>query len=979
MKLADWQKLLEDHFAELRQRRSVQFGGTPLFALEHGLDSGKLLELSADVRGDVTSRRPSKEHALPWIVYAAEIGYRYAGDEYWQTLEEETPGWTVNGDRYWLRDQFRWFHKRFGAARPTGRWAEHFSIISWPITHAILPRDLQRQLARVLYELRHHFSAALFSNQTALGDLIAVRSFDCSSRFQNFAQETRLIGQIASALLLEESGSDLLLPATLKRISDDVERERTSREWLRSARTAAKERARFRGLAVARQSDTPRGTIERAREEVSALGIEPRIVLRPTDLTATAWDVFLELPDLSHLLLRFPNARGALSASRCTVAGSAGRPLARGRLLHGAELVPMARWPQQAEVLLQFEEKVPELEYLLRTECLLRPGNRWLLKVASDRLGYELREARVRAGQRYILLSNSPISAGETAKTVKLSCEGVHGLLIDVPPAVSPGYAEWLKALGVTQAVDIHVWPAGLTSSRWDGAGQGEWLASEQPCIGIRADHELEVVKTKLDSSDDSILEIRHVPAGEAIFLELPSLSVGTHTLFVSAQIAKQDQEELRGQLDLVIRSPRAWNPRAAASGVLQLDLDPPTPTLEDVWEDRVDISLRGPAGRSVVCNVSLFSKGKDVPILQKRLPPLLLPVTRAKWTEHFNKHFRKLAAAPNAYDASRFCEIEFNAHELGTYAISCERAFTPLRWVIRKTGDNQSIMLIDDSGADAKPTAALFSFESPDVEQSLDPATIFNPFPAESAGGMYVARQVDFTAAVILPPTSLRDLADLVCSPQVADRDRSIQSAVRVIRLIDLWAGARVAGALLSQTRRREVLFALVRHLFFILGGERWKRAELADAEVWLSELKHAVTDKREEAGLAAALVLETDALATKPIVERVARLAELARSFLLMRSARNISVAREPAGTLAAARSSDTAWLCEFALRIASEPHRASLWAGTESDPALRALSEKPALARAARLLVLAIDRRLESDRVAAEGTLYRSWRWE
>ena len=35
-------------------------------------------------------------------------------------------------------------------------WASHFNIIAWPVTHAILPRYLQRQFAKLLYELRFH-------------------------------------------------------------------------------------------------------------------------------------------------------------------------------------------------------------------------------------------------------------------------------------------------------------------------------------------------------------------------------------------------------------------------------------------------------------------------------------------------------------------------------------------------------------------------------------------------------------------------------------------------------------------------------------------------------------------------------------------------------------------------------------------------------------------------------------------------------
>ncbi|MCP4654320.1 MAG: hypothetical protein GY856_02760 [bacterium] len=118
---------------------------------------------------------------LPWTVFAAELGYLYSGDEYWQTFEERTPGWLVHGHRHWVRRCFRDFQKRYGGAEPKGPWACQFSIICWPITHAILPQDLQRQLAKLLYELRHVTSSEALASPRHLGELIANRSWGTSS------------------------------------------------------------------------------------------------------------------------------------------------------------------------------------------------------------------------------------------------------------------------------------------------------------------------------------------------------------------------------------------------------------------------------------------------------------------------------------------------------------------------------------------------------------------------------------------------------------------------------------------------------------------------------------------------------------------------------------------------------------------------------------------------------------------------------
>lgn len=141
-------------------------------------------------------------------------------------------------------------------------------------------------------------------------------------------------------------------------------------------------------------SASARRTAE-VQAQVAELGIEPRLVLLPTE-DPKAWNVSLEIPDLSHLIDRFPQCRETLTNSRCVVAGAAGRPLARGRCLHGSQRVILSRWPQSDEVLLQFERTDSQLDYLLRTECLLRPGSTRLFRIATDGLAYELKSLRVR-------------------------------------------------------------------------------------------------------------------------------------------------------------------------------------------------------------------------------------------------------------------------------------------------------------------------------------------------------------------------------------------------------------------------------------------------------------------------------------------------------------------------------------------------------------------------------------------------------
>ena len=978
MDLGGWSQRLATNFAELARGRE----DIPVFALEHGLTPSEVQELSAAVRAHIRVSAPSRDHALAWTAYAAEIGYRYAGDEYWQTFEAETPGWTERGDRSWIRDAFVAFRKKYAGADPSGAWAKQFSIICWPITHAILPRDLQQQLAWILYELRHSFSAEFFESPLLLGQFIASRSWNCSARFQNLVQEPALVGQIAAALLLQgkEGFKTLLHPMTLRRIGDDVDRERRGREWLRSARRAAEERATIRGLTIGRPTTTTFQLRDEARAEVVRLGIEPRLVLRPIE--GSRWEVSLEIPDLSHLLLRFPQVRDVLTESRCTVAGAAGHPLARGRCLHGPQRVALSRWPRPEDVLLKFERTDPQLEYLLRAECMLRPGTSWLFKVASDGLAYESRGMRVRSDTKYVLVSIERLARPNLARHLELTCQGVHAVLIDVPPALTPEWEQALRQLQVTQAKSIEVWPAGLAAVAWDGEGHGEWLASETPTLAIRSDHAIDELTVAMGAGGPSLsLALADAPPGEPIFIELPPLPVGLHKFSVSARSGSGAASEVIGDLDVVmrVREPRPWSPGATRHGPLEVELDPAAPSIEQLWEGMAAVIVRGPAGRQARCRVQMFVRAGEAPSFERQLPPVTLPLSSAEWTRHFETHLKKAKDAPHAYDDAHLCEVEFSADELGVFALRCEREFTPLRWSLRRGSAGFIARLHDDAGSGV-PVIERYSFERPTVGETPPQGA---EEKAPRAGGLYVATLGDFKATIIVPPI-VKGLADLQCEPQIESGQRTPEAIARLLAFAQLWGRARLSGDLIAGARRRVVIRALTAHILSLLGGRAWASAEskLRD-ERGLVELKRRISDKGYELGLGSGLQHEYQALADDLPSKRAARLASLAESFRLVQpSAKQRKVmARSNSPGLTVVRRvpgvgpEHSAWLAEFALRLASDPVTLSAWAGEHVDGSIKKLLEVPTLARAARFLVLAVEQR---KKLAAAGEVYAGWGW-
>ena len=946
--LLDLQKRLELHFRELHSHRSNE---QPIFGLEHCLNAKEIEDLSIAVHAHIAEQPPSIDHSLAWIVYTSEFGYAYSGDEYWQTFEQETPGWTDNGNRNWIRRRYLDFHKEFGGAEPSGIWAEQFSIICWPITHAILPKDLQRHLARILYETRNSFSAEILESPVALGELIYNQSWSASSRFQNFARHKQLAGQIAAPLLLEgDFGTDSLIRSeTLKRISKDLDNERRSREWIRIARRDARKRMKIKGLIPPwKNLNIPEiDNLQKAKKEIEKLGIEPRLILQPENLARDQWTVWLEIPNLSHLIDRFPETREILTVSRCVVEGTSGRPLARGVFLYGTQRVKLDKWPCTSKVLLKFEHSNQQLDYLLHTECLLRPGTKRLFRIASDGLAYEMRSLRVRPEERYILVSivDSFKSVDNLCSPTNILCEGVHGIILELPEAISADWEKFLQELGLGQSGKIEVWPAGLGASAWDGEGHAEWPASEHPCLAIRTDHPTGSILLLMNDNTSNPLELISVIPGEPIFVELPQLPVGKHVVNISVREKSAGNIKLLGDVVIYIR-PRGFHPRIP----LLVRMSSPSPTLQEIWEGKADISASGPNGRKVKCRVSLFERDGETAILSETLPAIDLPVTEDKWREHFKKHFCDKQNAQKAYDTARSCELKFLADELGTFTVRCEEDFRPLRWRLKQHDQKYFLRLFDDSGDGEQPAVSIMEFKTPCVENKL---SFKDEYEVPDSGGMYVARTERAEAAIVVPPRSV-GLEDLRCKPCIEKRERSVDALIASVETAVLWGRARVAGNPLAMFRKNDVMKVLIHNIFRILCGKNWANAEknaTVNGKSSLEDLSDAVS---KHPNIGKTLLQEVGTLSGSTCYERVKRLASLVRI-------------------------QNPEWLTQFSLRLASDPTNAEIWAGKHLQEGLKRIFDETVLTKAARFLVIATDHHLRTQagtEVATE--VYAGWRW-
>lgn len=940
--------LLAAHFQKLAAARQADGLKTPVFALEHGLSAEERRELASAIRIWVLKRPPSSAHRLAWTVYATEIGYDFTGAEYWQTFESLTPGWAQFGERDWIRECFRQFQKTYCGIQPQGAWAEHFSIICWPITNAILPQDLQRDLARILFEMRHQFTAEFFTEPALLGRQISNRSWSATPRFQILAESHLLIGQIATALLLSDLGTSLIHPETLRRIAEDLERNRRSREWLRKARESAKDRRKIKGLGKAPVVVPSSSKLQVARQEVARLGLEPKLVVIPSDSAGERWRIFLKIPNLSHLLDRFPEAREILTNTRCTVIGSSERPLARGRVLFGTQTVQLSRWPRSDEVLLQFEKRHDEIDYLLRTECLLRPGTMWLFEVGADGNANERRSPRVRAGERYLIIRESgPFVSSAMTRPVAIDCAGIYAALLTIPSVLTDSAQQELRGHAVALTKALEVWPAGLTAAWWDGAGHAEWLAGERPCVGIFADHSVQRMTATLIGTEH-VTTLLPASSNAPIFLLLPDLPLGQHTLHIATHESDATGSSHFGSLDFTFRV-RETVPqdRQTQNGSIELQLEPRSPSLEDLWDSKLNLTLNGPLRRALKCTITLVPHDSNGRPFKKSIQGLHFPVSPEQFRAEFVKSFRRNPQLEKVYDGAKSCSLEFDAGQFGRVALSCDRAFTALRWILHTHSQSYELNLLNDTGSTSPVMVTRTEFEHPLKEVPLDPKLIKN---VPTNGGLFVARVDQLSASIIVPPV-VKNLSDFTGKVSPEPMLKTVNYLSLLTSSHRIWSDAKLPGNFAASMRRNRVLKWISLHIVGVLCGEPWRMIEVKTNPL-VPALIAQLSRRREDEFIAREIASHAAKLTGQRTPMRIEFLFLLAK--------------RSPRMAPAWLHDEEVREMVVLACQLLSHPESPAIKVGSAFESLAKRLLDYPTLCRAARLLVHATEPNPDNEAV-------------
>ena len=919
--------MLDVHFRDLHESRSMLEPASPVFALEHDLGEVNLRLLFGAVRAVIAQGLLARHRQLwlPFVVYAAEEGYDYVGDEYWPSFEQATPGWR-NDQRPWLKEQFLKFANEYGGAVPTGAFAKNFTIIAWPITHAVLPTYLQRHLAQLLYEFRTGLSASLLSDPPELGMRLAARAQGYTERFRIFCQNTALLGQVASALLSgDDEESPYLVTSTLQRLVEGLSRERQSRHWLTLARESAS-RVRSSGSKSSKSTDAEL----KAEHERLPSPTDPRFFLR---YLHGAWNAYAELPDLTPLSERLPHVYEELRTLRARVTGVR-RPVPISALIRGGQEVHFNSWPDPSKPFVQLERGNDPVNALLADQCVMTVGPWWLYRCQGSGLAIEVKGGFLRPGHDYILVGKEGLQALGVpwSEPVPIQAAGVVAYRLDVPELLTDPDIALLAAHGMPALSSVAVRPVGIVASAWDGEGAVEWLAGEPGIIGIRS--ELLPARCLITVDDDPYFI--DWPAGQTeLILALDGLDVGAHAFTVTL-IGQGDQELLKGSLVVTIRDPQVRPENGAVGEGIRMLASPARPSLAELWDGRASVAIDGPMGAEAELAVSLrSSEGNGLSEIRRKIH---LPADERAWAISA-KSIRADRLFKESYDEAESCVITVSRAGIGFASLTCERGFQPLRWRFRKNHDNSVSASLRDRTDGGQTRVDFFTVEAPLMAISYAPDTRIALPPR---GGLLRAVSADAEATVVAPtnPNALFALGRGGDHATVSYGEKSPREVMRLADSYRSWASAELPADPFAAHEQHVALEGIARAVTMMICGPYWAQLERTLRRVdnmadYLQEMKDAVGISHAQRSLAAEIGQNLYRwLTPETLLPGFAKVIAPALS--------HYGIESQPS----AAR---------FLLALAGRPGYIADWAPPDRDYLLERVVASPVLLRAARFAVL------------------------
>lgn len=976
--LSHWQNRLHKHFSQLKAERSDK---RPIFALEHGLSKDGRDALFEAICSSTLSQIQVARHPLPWIVFATEIGYGFDGQVYWQAFRDELPEWKEQGNRYWIRRQFEHFHSTYRGVKPRGKWADHRSIIAWPITHAIVPLDLQRHLIGSIHALRHTVTITDQSSIERLGRRIRDRAQSdstVSERYRRFTEQAALVGQVAAALLTpEDEATGFLHSATRERIIQDLENLRLG-HLLESARTSV-QRTRMRGV---RRDTRGRASSRDADDSLKSQSgstlrrLYPQLLLEASG--EQTYDVKIEVPALAPLCEQDDSVSKVVMNKRSEVAGATQPHFWKQYFAHASRIVKLREWPDGDQPLIHFPEAETEVNAVIHAAVSLEAAPVRLFKVHHDGRAYELRTRCARPGGEYILAgSASALPDIEAGTTVAIQCEDAEGIRFKVPPAPDATWKELLSQVNVNLVHTIDVWPAGIVPAHWDGEGAVSWMETDTPCIGIRSDQPVKHFRVCLDG--DATIEIKPSEIGSPVFVQLPALPVGDHEVTVHVE---GDKSLDTGHLHITIDEPVEWESGNSGLWPLNVYVDPPAPSMEQMWNGKVDVHIDGPPQQSVRLQMALYDGEERTPLAQIELDEAL-PIQPSAWRDLLVQRVRDNENFKQQYDYAQVYVIDIDGQQLGSYSLRCDRRQTALRWLTQRKDGKPAVVLVDDSGSEEETQVVYYEPNEPHRASRQTQVDPVQEYPRPKTGVLYHAQGGDLSDTLLVSPEVQRigrdsDLANLV--PLKISLEPNATALEEALLASAHWHRPYTPNPF-GQYLQERAIKAISAGIAQAMCGEEWCSIEDSinqHSKPWWPHFKHLVPSRGAGEHLLKFLERSADKIAREEIKRRRRRLKKIYKQngWIDQRTI-HLGGSFDYEEWMKRGGPHNAAWVAEFSLRLMSAPHTVYDWAEEHLSSGLEELLNHPYISRTARFMVLLVD--YYSDEAQGDDMeLFAGWSW-
>ncbi len=808
--LAEFCQRLRTHFDSLAVSRAEV--GARVYALEHPLTFDELEELQHLVATSCRDEGLAREHRLAWIVLATECGYEYSGTQYWPMLEKRIPAWQFR-HREVLRGFFESFARDMRGAVPAGVWARHFNVIAWPITNAILPRDLQVFLSHSVYLSRYYLGRSHGLSNAEVGKIVAEHAYSHGDRFVRFLNQFDFVGSLVKQLLHMDADLSVFEERTFRRIVADLESHAEARYWLREARTQVKPKIRI--SPSSNSALTLGGTSSQNNPTLA-----PGVVMRAN--AHGKWELYVQPPSLIQFLQEHPELANQVAQCGFSVLGNETQAFRLRDLLNASPRErPLSVFPKPNQPLLECEPGTAPFAHQLREESVLAPRSIWVFRFRKDGSAWLQSTPTLSPGGVYLLAQQESQSTSLPGSVQESNLQEFRLSKFEVPRTLTDQDTERFGELGLTirRRTTVSAW--GILPRQWCQGESAEYVEGEPIFFRIERDHAFDALRCEVGAEK---LEVDWSGSGDML-LEIGNLPLGQHEVRIdTCKVARSGGCTTRVTLSsallrLTVRSPSVWVPDRIPDEALAISLVPTEPTLTEILSGKAKVSVRGQAGVPVRIELVLSDDQNETRHEVVRRKP---PIDEAEWELRLSKVTKEDGLALRALGADRghlavTCET-FGSHRLpiGIFA-------GPVRWIASREGSQQVRLRVRCDGIDV-PKLLHFSFDDPGAEREIDFELAARGI--DSANGLYLAQSEEEIARVIVssPPKAVHGFGGL--SAVTGPRFPRQMSARALIQACRDWAKAPIVGKL-ADMRRDSIVSVLHRQLVAMAAGQDWARLE--------------------------------------------------------------------------------------------------------------------------------------------------------